>query len=453
MRKLVAIAAWVILGCEIDAPLRRPTDARVDAVDADAPTDPLDDPFARATVRELPPGEAREERCDGQDNDGDGRVDEGWAYVERGCFGECAPPPPGDTGTRPHLALAAAFDGTRGAVIWREGFVQPDNNIPYVEVAWDGRGFRGRARGFAQWRRVASASPTQPARTGSLVWSDGHALALWGYSAAACARTRQCTTHVGELTDRRGSGDTNLTAILSAHPRGSGLVAGGSRVFMALVGDEEGFDLLERNAQNSFRRFPHGAIGVAAEHIGVVRGALWSPDELAWVYEHVEDGQSPRLMAFWTDLEGGVTSAPVEVAREGHFDPVWTTQVAVHDGALLVTHSIGARGFFLTRYDRARRTRDTTLLDRSGGRHRTAWDGATLHMCYVLPGDGRGNHLEVRRYAASGESLGAPMRAERSWSDCVIAARAGVALVGAATYALGGSGTIVGCACPTGSSP
>lgn len=448
----VAAAGWVLASCEIDAPLRRARDAQRAADAAAEAVDPHDDPFARAAPRELPPGEPREARCDGQDDDGDGRVDEGWVYEERGCVGECDAPQ-SQVGPRPHLALATLFDGTRGAVLWREGFIQPDNGIPYVEVSWDGRFFTAEGGGFVDAPRVGGASLAQPARAGSLAWAGGRPVALWGYSAVACERTRTCTNYISPLVDRRRTA-VSPQALPSPYPRGSGLVGDGDSALVLVVGESAGFDLYAYYVEvNSLRRLHHAAVDVPADHIGVVRGAAWSDAEFVWVYEHAEPGRALRLEAFWTDREGNVISPPVEIARESHLDPTTSSQVSVHDGVLLVTHMVNGRGFFLSRYDRAAARSESVLLNRNSGRYRSAWDGSTLFVCTGVPGAGSTLYLEVRRFSALGEALSPPSRIESPSNDCSLAAHAGVALVGAAIGGRSVRGSVWGLACPEGARP
>jgi hypothetical protein len=448
-----AMAGCALTSCEVDASLRRARDAQRSTDVAEASVDPLDDPFARAEPRELPSGEPREARCDGQDDDGDGRVDEGWVYEERGCDGGCDAPP-SSAGPRPLYTLAVAFNGTRGAVIWREGFIQPDNGIPYVEVSWDGRFFTAEGSGLVEAPRVAAGSPAQPARAGSLAWVAGRPVALWGYSAVSCERTRSCTNYVSPLVDRRRDASVAPQALPSPYPRGSGLVGAGDHAFALVVGETEGFDLFAYSTEAmSLRRVAHTTIDVAADHIGVVRGDLWSDTELVWVYEHTEPGRALRLNAFWTDHDGGVTSPPVEVVQESHLDPTTSSQVSVHEGVLLVTHLVNGRGFFLTRYDRAAARSDSVLLTRSAGRYRAAWDGSTLYVCTgVLDADSM-YQVQVQRFSALGEELSAPSRVSGSLPDCAIAAHAGVALLGMGVFRIGGTGKVVGLACPAGAPP
>lgn len=460
MSALRCVAGGALLvACELAAPLHRPADARATDV-ADADVDPLDDPFARAIVRTLPPGEPREEVCDGQDDDGDGRVDEGWDYVERGCLTGCSPPPRVEQGVpspRRHRALAASFDGTYGTVIWREGFIQGDNGIVYVHASWDGRFFSGDRGGFAQWRRLNAVSPTQPARAGSIVRAGKHALALWGHSSIACTRRRDsCQAELAVLDEtRENRTEVGVFGFPGSVPRGSGLIPYRNGAIVAFVNEVEGFSVYEATVTGNQVSVAHpnqAAAGVDATRIGVVRGTRWGEAEIAWVYEYTGVSGIPALMVLWTDLRGSTTRAAVELVREGTFDPTWTEQLAVADGVLLVIHWIAGRGLFLTRFDVERGTRETLLLDRAPASHRTAWDGATLHVCFVGGIEGA-NQVLVRRYSSRGETLGTPTPLEGRWADCVIAAHAGVALVGVAHYGVNGEAAVTGFGCPLEAGP
>ncbi len=442
-------SALVLAACAQPIDLRAPRDAGSDH--ADAPSARAD-PYAEQTERGLPPGEGREARCDGEDDDGDGRVDEGFTYAVQPCEA-CVPS--GRPGYRPHLTLAAGFDGGRGAAIWREGFHQSDSSVPYVKVTW-GDQLELDDADFLQWRPIGSLAPSSsPARAGSFAFWEEGAVAMWGLSPIACARGF-CRSEFSTLDARRRGAplDEGITPVTHAWPRGSGLVPVARQARVALVRADQGFDLLAVAPDAAVERLGAMEHRPLAEDIGQVRGAAWSDDELVWVYESLEASRRPRLVGFWTDPRGHTTRPPRTLVAEGTLDATWTGQVFVARGAVHVVHWIGARGLFLTRHDPVPARGETRLLTRSHGAHRAAWDGATLFLC-ASAGIGDTNRVAVQRFSLDAVELSEPLFV-LGWGDCAIAARGGRALLAVGLYATRGSisnGALLGVACPKGAGP
>lgn len=450
-------------GCDDPVDLRHPVDAAVRDV---ADDDPRDDPYARMEVQTLPADEAQEALCNGVDDDGDGRVDEGWVYEVAECSTVCTPDAyvarsGGAPYFRPMVTLGAVFDGAQGAVIWREGYIQQDCGVVYEEVLWEGGRLEHERRGFLQWRAPLGRSLAQPTRLGSLARVDGATVALWGFSPAACALRRvsrpsaQCVANLSALGDsRRGLSDGDgVHQLESDAPRGSGLVADGARAWVATVRARGGIALHEVLADGTIAFVGASDIPLNQEQIGQLRGARWNDDELVWIYEFLAERGTTSIRAFWTDRTGQVTRAPVEVAPEGMLDASTMEQLFVAGDVLMATVLIAGRGYFLARYDRATGERALALLDRTMRGHRASWDGETLFVCaeqWLSPDFAR---VRVTRYSARGERLGDSTTIDGRWPDCAIAASHGRAIVGLALYGRSTGqalGDLVGIRCPGG---
>lgn len=418
---VTVVGASLALGCADRVDLARPRDAGArDASDGPSGVDPFDDVPVRT-----PPDEPREDRCDGLDNDGDGRVDEGWRYVIEPY--ELALPPPYvlGGGWRPHQALAATLRDGYGLALWREGFLQSDGRMPFVVVS------PNTPVGFEEhdfiWRvPYAYRDASQPAERATVVPAGEGFLVAWSPFAQTCqSRCVMALARVerdGGVSSPDAVDGGTVTEIPFERRHTSGLVAVDGGALFVTTSDDGTSDLRTVSPDGRVGTPVPFSFGVPVREIGQVRGVALRADTLAWVFERRDSVGSVRLQVVLTDTRGVRTRAPFDLTPSGRIPAHVGQSVYAAEASLVVVFAVDARGFFLARWTEGRPV-EVASLGPNLAPVTTAYAAGTLFVCQA-----RSNVLRVRRFSLRGELLDETGGFQGAWHTCALAANEGVAL-------------------------